>query len=129
LSIHISIITIIFFALLIVNTNLQVPALLLVGGGSLAGFIYIRLLKAGYQPGAWVYSIFDRLNTWAEPNESDIRQRKNTRRKEVMHNYEPKQASMQKRVDEILDKINQKGYDALTQAEKDILTNASKDNP
>jgi membrane associated rhomboid family serine protease len=55
LSIHISIITIIFFALLIVNTNLQVPALLLVGGGSLAGFIYIRLLKAGYQPGAWVY--------------------------------------------------------------------------
>jgi hypothetical protein len=46
-----------------------------------------------------------------------------------MHNYEPKQASMQKRVDEILDKINQKGYDALTQAEKDILTNASKDNP
>jgi len=128
LSIHISIITIIFFALLIVNTNLQIPALFLIGGGSLTGFLYVRLLKAGYQPGTWVYSIFDRLSAWGEPDENTIRQRKNTRRNEVMHNYEPKQAGMQKKVDELLDKINQKGYDALTQAEKDILTNVSKDN-
>jgi len=31
-------------------------------------------------------------------------------------------------VDEILDKINQKGYNSLTAEEKDILLRASKDN-
>jgi membrane associated rhomboid family serine protease len=126
MSIHISIIVIIFFALMIVNTNLQVPQLLLIGGGSLMGFIYVRLLKAGYQPGMWVYTMFDRLSTWAEPDENEIRSRKNKRRNEVMHNFEPKRNTSQ-RIDDILDKINQKGYESLTQEEKDILMNAGKD--
>ena len=34
----------------------------------------------------------------------------------------------QDRVDEILDKINQKGYDYLTDEEKEMLERASKEN-
>jgi hypothetical protein len=34
----------------------------------------------------------------------------------------------QQRIDDILDKINQKGYNSLTQEEKDILSRASKDD-
>jgi hypothetical protein len=113
---------------MLVNTNLQTNALFLVAGGSLMGFVYVRLLKGGYQPGIWVYAMFDKLNRWAEPDENTIRGRKNVRRNEVMHSFEPKQTAQQKKIDDILDKINQKGYDSLTQEEKDILIKASKDN-
>jgi repressor of nif and glnA expression len=38
-----------------------------------------------------------------------------------------KQNNMSQRVDEILDKIKSKGYDSLTEEEKEILYQASKD--
>lgn len=127
-SIPIAVITIIFAALMIMNTNLQTPALMLVGGGALTGFVYVLLLQSGYQPGLWVYHMFDKLEHWATPDEKSIRGRRNIKRNEVMNTIDPKKSASQKRIDEILDKINQKGYEALTQEEKDTLLKASKDN-
>lgn len=126
-SIPLVVIAAIFFVLAVMNTNLQPAPLCLLAGGALMGFIYVKLLKAGYRPGIWIYDMFDRLNNMATPDEH-IQRNKGKRRSQVLSKmYEPKQGISQKRIDDILDKINQKGYNSLTSEEKEVLLKASKD--
>jgi hypothetical protein len=99
----------------------------MLAGGALTGFVYMMLLKNGKQPGMWVYNMFDKLSNMAEPNADRIREKNSKKRNEALNAYTSKQNN-QKRIDEILDKINQKGYDSLTKEEKEILMKASKDN-
>ena len=42
--------------------------------------------------------------------------------------YEAKHGITQSRIDEILDKINQKGYNSLSKEEKEALLRAGKDS-
>lgn len=126
-SIPISVLAIIFYALMLVNVNLYTPSLFMLGGGALTGFVYMMLVKNGKQPGMWVYNMFDKLSNMAEPDAERIREKNSKKRNEALNAYTAKQSN-QKRIDDILDKINQKGYDSLTKEEKDILMKASKDN-
>jgi hypothetical protein len=41
--------------------------------------------------------------------------------------YEPKNGISQQRIDDILDKINLRGYNALSKEEKDVLQRAGKE--
>ena len=83
------------------------------------GFIYIRLLRSGYRPGQWMYSIGSRLESSVTPK-GDGKQVRNRGSRII-----PMQ-SRQERIDELLDKINQKGYKSLSQEERDFLSGAGK---
>jgi len=77
-------------------------------GGMLVGFLYLKL--------DWR---LDYVGTW-------LRQQRESRK--VIRNVKRQQAiqHMRERVDEILDKINEVGYDALNDDEKQILRDASQ---
>jgi hypothetical protein len=106
---------------------MHTPSLFMLAGGALTGFTYMVLLKNGKQPGMWIYNMFDKMNTLTEPDADRIREKNSKKRNEALGGYNAK-PSNQKRIDDILDKINQKGYNSLTDEEKDILMKASKDN-
>jgi membrane associated rhomboid family serine protease len=101
--------------------------------GALVGFLYMRRIKAGYDPGAplhtaynWFFSLFD-----PGPEKENVK----NLRKEIFYKTEKstpfvrKPHVTQQRIDELLDKINQKGLQTLTEEEKEYLTQASKETP
>lgn len=116
----------IFAGLMVLGTQGQLPLLLLLTGGGLTGFFYIRLLRKGYKPGEWVYNVYGRLERTVTPDERAL-QAKKSRSQILKRIYESKNDLTQKHIDEILDKINHKGYKSLTQEEKDILMRAGKE--
>jgi membrane associated rhomboid family serine protease len=98
-------------------------------GGATLGFIYIKQVQAGNDPGAWMH----RLNKWFFNLFSPVKKEiKKPIQKEVFYNTKGKEPFKktpnltEQRVDEILDKISQNGYQSLTQEEKDILKRASE---
>jgi membrane associated rhomboid family serine protease len=87
-------------------------------GGAIFGFLFIKSLQKG--------------NDWSTPFEDFFKPK--PKLKVVSTNYNVKQGATkstipnQDDVDKILDKISQTGYNKLTQKEKEILFNASKNN-
>ena len=113
---------------LIVYLPGQGNELMLCLGGALTGFVYSGLLKYGYQPGEAVYGLLERAQQKFTPNEAALAEKKSRKRVEVLRTmYEPKKGISQDRIDEILDKIHERGYHTLSREEKDILFRASKD--
>lgn len=128
------VIAIIFYALQLMNANIQfegAPMAVLIGG-ALMGYTYILLLKKGVDLSAWAYNISDKLNNRFEPDERMVVNRPNTKRNKTISLYDKatNKRIAQGRVDELLDKINQKGYEALTKEEQEFLKRVSeeKDN-
>lgn len=124
----------IFYVLQLMNANINyegAPLFVLLGGAAM-GYLYVALLRSGYKPGDWVYNISDKINNRFETDDRAYVNRSNTRRNRTMSMYtpKPKQGITQSNIDEILDKINQKGYDALSKEDKETLIKASggKDN-
>lgn len=127
-SIPLIVIVVIFCALALINTNMQPAAIFLLAGGAGMGFGYVKLLNAGFHPGAWFYNIFDSLGSAAEPNEFASAQKRSKKRKRALQSkYQPQRGVSRDTIDEILDKINEKGYDALTKEEKESLFKAGKE--
>lgn len=96
-----------------------------------AGFLFVKLLNKGYDAGAWMsrmYNwIFDLFNP-DKPSKPYIKKAEvfyDTRGREP---FNKKPNLNQERVDEILDKINQKGYHNLSEEEKDLLRRASEED-
>jgi membrane associated rhomboid family serine protease len=124
----------IFLVLQLMNANINyegAPMFVLLGGAAM-GYGYVALLRGGYKPGDWVYNISDKINNRFETDDRTYVNRSNTRRNRTMSMYtpKPKQGITQSNIDDILDKINQKGYDALSKEDKETLIKASgsKDN-
>jgi membrane associated rhomboid family serine protease len=98
-------------------------------GGALAGFLFVVFLRRGKDGSIWMNKLYQKFITLFEPKKSD------NKKKEVdifynAGNRKPftKTSNVtQKRVDEILDKINQKGYHFLTDEEKAFLKKAAED--
>lgn len=127
-SIPLVVIVVIFCVLAIINTNMQPAALFLLAGGAGMGFAYVKLLKVGFRPGGWFYDLFDMLGNSAEPNEFASALKHSKKRKSAMHiKYKPQRGVSKDTIDEILDKINDKGYDSLTKEEKEALFKAGKE--
>ncbi|HEV8506418.1 MAG TPA: rhomboid family intramembrane serine protease [Chitinophagaceae bacterium] len=98
--------------------------------GALAGYLFIYTLRKGYDGSEWMNNFYDWFNNLFNPS-------KPAKRKKVKQElfYKSKTQPFtktpnltQQKVDEILDKINQKGYSHLTEEEKELLKRASKED-
>lgn len=95
-------------------------------GGVIWGFTYIKTLQSGTDLGAWLNNLLDKIK--------GLFTRRRPKPKINYYNENPrikkpgKRVITQEEVDLILDKIAQSGYDSLTQHEKDVLFQASKEN-
>lgn len=117
---------------LMLNLLIAVPDKLYIAmihvGGAVAGTTYAMQLRRGYRPGDWIYNTLSRVERIATPDEEKILERRNKKRNEILRTmYEAKGGITQQRIDEILDKIIDKGYHSLTREERDVLLRASKD--
>jgi len=110
----------------------QAPAALPLAhiGGALAGFVFVRMLKNNIDGSEWMNNFYNWFINLFNPNKKE---QKNTIKERVFYNtgtrapYHKTSNVTEQRVDEILDKINQKGYNALTKEERDILKRASEE--
>jgi len=98
--------------------------------GALAGFLFIVSFRRGYDWGGWMNYSYDWVNDLFNPdkpkNGKEVR-KELFYKSELKKPYNKKSNITQQRIDEILDKINQHGYDSLSEEEKDLLKKASKD--
>ena len=104
-------------------------------GGALAGFLYARFKhQSGFQgrsrsttpaDDAGGGGVLGRLDSWLA-NRTEAKSKKSTRRSSATEAQVIAEVD-QSAVDRILDKISEKGYDALTEDEKRILYEASRD--
>ena len=99
-------------------------------GGALMGFIFIILLRRGYDWSEWMNNFYDWVNNLFNPDKP----KKGKKIKEELfykspgNPYTKTPNVTQQRIDDILDKINQKGYHYLTEEEKDLLKRASQED-
>jgi hypothetical protein len=100
------------------------------GVAGLTGFLFAKSLLRGSDWSAWMNNLYDRITHLFQPRGS--KKRRMVRREEVFYDTRGKQPFVRKvnvtqqRIDEILDKINQKGYQKLTEEERDMLRRASE---
>jgi membrane associated rhomboid family serine protease len=99
-------------------------------GGVVAGFLFVKMLKNNMDGSEWMNSFYNWFINLFNPNKKE---QKNSIKERVFYNtgtrnpYHKTSNVTEQRVDEILDKISQKGYSALTKDEKEILKRASED--
>ena len=98
-------------------------------GGAVAGFVFVLFLRKGKDGSIWMNRLYNKFITMFEPkirpetdDKNDIFYNSGTRKP-----FTKTTNVTQKRVDEILDKINQKGYRFLTDEEKAFLKKAAED--
>jgi len=99
-------------------------------GGALMGFLFMVMLRKGYDLSEWMNNFYDWINNLFNPDKP----RKGENVKEELFyksSYKPYKRTpniTQQRIDDILDKINQKGYGFLTEEEKELLKRASQED-
>jgi membrane associated rhomboid family serine protease len=101
-----------------------------IGGGAM-GFLFIYQMRRGNDWSAWMNTFFDwvgNLFNPDKPRKSPAAKQKYFYKVGKTSPYKKVPNVTQKRIDEILDKINQKGYRFLTDEEKEILKRASEDD-
>lgn len=100
-------------------------------GGAIAGFTFVLLLRKGKDGSVWMNKLYSWFANLFNPNKKS---RKVATKDKVFYNtgnrspYSKKAIITQQRVDEILDKINQRGYQFLTDEEKQILKKAAEED-
>lgn len=97
-------------------------------GSAGLGYLFVFLLRRGFDAGIWMNNFFDWCNDLFNPN----RLKKRGSPKDDFYYkvsgtqpYKKIPNITQQRIDEILDKINQQGYRFLTDEEKEILKRAA----
>lgn len=126
-SIPIVVVAIIFVFLMVLNTGTHPALILSLAGGAAAGYFYVKALHRGHKPGEWAYEIGSRVENTITPRA----ERGGAKRDVPLRRVYPavtRRSLSQRRVDELLEKIHQKGYSALTEEEKQILVQASKES-
>ncbi len=98
--------------------------------GAGMGFLFMYMLGKGYDWSIWMNNAFDWVNNLFNPDKP--KKGKNIKTelfyKSKTTPYKKTSTFSQQKIDELLDKINQKGYNSLTQEEKDLLKRASKED-
>lgn len=97
--------------------------------GGLMGFVFVWQMQKGNDWSMWMVNLVDWVDDLFNPEKKH--QKKSEKQK---HFYKANQQPFQKtphvtqqRIDELLDKINQKGYHFLSDEEKEFLKKASKE--
>ena len=97
-------------------------------GGALAGFLFIVFLRNGYDGSIWMNKFYYKLMHLFDPKPKQNQQPKD----KIFYDQGNRKPFVkttnitQKKLDEVLDKINQKGYHFLTKEEKEFLDKVSK---
>jgi membrane associated rhomboid family serine protease len=100
-------------------------------GGALAGYLFVLLLRKGKDGSVWMNNFYDWVTNLFNPGKKE---KSKPEKGKVFYNagdrkpYSKTSNITQQRVDEILDKINQKGYYFLTDEEKSILKKAAEED-
>lgn len=124
------ILTVLYFLV----TIMTVPSFSIAGytpllAGTLAGFLFIALLRQGFDGSDWMNNFYDWVNNLFNPDKpkkgKSIKDELFYRSTSAPYTKTPN--ITQQRVDDILDKIHQKGFNSLTSEEKELLERASKD--
>jgi membrane associated rhomboid family serine protease len=98
--------------------------------GAFAGFLFIYTLRRGYDGSEWMNNVYDWFNNLFNPDKPAKRRKV---KQELFYKagtqpYIKTPNLTQQKIDEILDKINQKGYSHLTEEEKELLKRASQED-
>ncbi|MDP4212157.1 MAG: rhomboid family intramembrane serine protease [Bacteroidota bacterium] len=99
-------------------------------GAAGVGFLFIYQMRRGRDGSIWINQFFDWLGDLFNPEK---KKKPGQRKDEFYYHvagtqpYKKIPNITQKRIDEILDKINQQGYRFLTSEEKDILKRAAEE--
>ncbi|HZH66358.1 MAG TPA: rhomboid family intramembrane serine protease [Flavisolibacter sp.] len=98
--------------------------------GAGMGYLFVVALQRGSDWGAWINTFFDWVNNLFNP---DVPKKGNSPKTTLYYNakvqpYKKANIITQQRIDELLDKISQKGYHSLNEDEKDMLKRASKED-
>jgi membrane associated rhomboid family serine protease len=98
--------------------------------GAGMGFLFVFAMRKGYDWSMWMNNVFDWTNNLFNPDKPKKGKRLKTELfyKSTVTPFKKTSGITQQRVDELLDKIAQKGYNSLTDDEKDILKRASKED-
>ncbi len=100
-------------------------------GGAAVGFLYGRQLLNGRDIAAgftrFIEQLFQSFQGGGKKTRLKTVYKKKTRKGSGSSQGQPTTDEVQKRIDEILDKISKSGYDSLTQEEKDFLFKAGKE--
>ena len=110
------------------GSNAGIAASHLSGGA--IGFFYIRQIRRGNDWGAWMNRFIDWLNDLFSPDKKQAaRDTKDSLFSPSLGNKKKKASDItQQKIDAILDKINQQGYQFLSDEEKSFLKRASKED-
>lgn len=98
--------------------------------GAAMGCVFVLLMQRGYDLSNWMNNFFDWVNNLFNPDKP----KKGKRIREQLFYKSPARPFKktpnltQQKVDEILDKIHQKGYHYLTEEEKELLKRASQED-
>lgn len=100
--------------------------------GALSGFLFVYVLRRGFDGSEWMNRTYDWFMDLFDP-ETKARQRQIIKNTSFYNSdvtpFTKTKNFTQKRLDEILDKINTSGgYDKLTEEEKEFLRKASKED-
>ncbi len=93
--------------------------------GALVGFVFIKQMQKGNDLGAWMYNLTAWLNDLFNPEKKHQQNKQTVFYKADKQPFEKKPNLTQQKLDAILDKINQEGYEMLTPEEKEFLKRAS----
>jgi membrane associated rhomboid family serine protease len=99
-------------------------------GGALTGLLFTWQLKRGNDLGQWMTDLLQWANDLFNPEK---KQHKTVLKQQLFYKasqkpFEKTPHVTQQRVDDLLDKIHQKGYNSLTEEEKDFLKKAAKED-
>ena len=97
-------------------------------GGGMIGLLFVFSLRRGYDWGLWMNQLYNWFINLFDPDKPPHESQKI--KEKVFYNtrgqkpFIKRPVITQQRIDEILDKINQKGFSHLTEEEKNILKKA-----
>lgn len=97
-------------------------------GGGLIGFLFVISLRKGYDWSLWMNQVYSWFLNLFNPDKKPLHQEKI--KEKIFYNtggqkpFIKRPVITQQRIDEILDKINQKGINHLSEEEKNILKKA-----
>lgn len=98
--------------------------------GAATGFLFVKEMRRGRDWGAWMQRFYDWLINLFNPN--NIKEKKVFKKELFYKNqgnppYTKTPLITQQKVDDLLDKISQKGYQHLTEEEREFLKRASEE--
>ncbi len=117
---------ILFFDIIGLGSNVNTGGHFAHLGGALFGYLYIYYIRRGRDLARPYYNVIDWLTEPADKKKPEFKVFSGNKHTSSSKEKKRKDKVSQERIDAILDKIREDGYDSLTEEEKEYLFQASK---